>query len=160
VTACATACMTAFAAACTSDGPLVSDDVRGLVGEWASARETIGPGGTWERTLVVRPDGRVVHRGVSYGLYPGQRATDVSAETELHGRLGASASAFVVHTDSIVTRDRFFGPDARTVQREFPAPAAADSTRYAVHGDELELTYYSYPADAPVLTREVLTRRR
>lgn len=143
----------AFAAlpSCATERPVVPPAVAALVGAWASAREAVAGqgGGSWQRTLDVTADGRAVHRGISYGLYAGQGPEDVSAEVALYGRLRASATSFVIEPDSIVTRDRVGGTFARTVQRD---AGPADSTRYVVRGDALELTSRSYPA-------EVLMRR-
>jgi hypothetical protein len=47
----------------------------------------------------------------------------------------------------------------RSVQRGFPG-WTRDSTRFAIQGDNLVLEYYSYPADAPVLTEQTYTRLR
>jgi hypothetical protein len=71
-------------------------------------------------------------------------------------RTGADNS-FVVEPDSEVTRDVFYGPDARFVRRDFSGEPR-DSTRFEVRGDHLSLEFYTYPADAPVLTRQTLTR--
>jgi len=53
--------------------------------------------------------------------------------------------------------DIFYGPTHRHVQRDFSG-WPRDSTQYQIRANELHLEYYSYPADAPVLTRRVLYR--
>ena len=63
----------------------------------------------------------------------------------------------VIHPDSLVTMDTFYGPTYRHVQRDFSG-WPRDTTQYQIRANELHLEYYSYPADAPVLTRRVLYR--
>jgi len=80
-------------------------------------------------------------------------------ESVLYGRSVVRGSYFLVNPDSQVTRDWFYGPMHRSVQRDFPG-WPRDSTRFAIQGDNLVLEYYSYPADAPVLTEQTCTRLR
>ncbi len=149
--------------ACAADDAVLAPEQGGaLVGVWQSAREPLQPQGSMQRTWGIGGDGRIEQVVVTYGVYPGDGANTVSASTHQFGRIGASASAFVVRTDSIVTRDTFYGPNHREVQRYPLAGVVAphDSTHYQIVGDELRLTYYSYPADAPVLTHGTMVRVR
>ena len=130
-----------------------------LVGTWRSRVEAVQPQGSWQRTLVVHPDMRVESRGVTYGLYPGDGPGTVSASSALYGRLGGTGTRFLIHPDSQVTEDRFHGPGHHAVQRDF-AGLPNDSAAYEVRGGALTLTYYSHPADAPVVTRSVYYRVR
>jgi hypothetical protein len=57
--------------------------------------------------------------------------------------------------DRLSVVDVFYGPSNRSVRRDFTG-WPLDSVRYAVRGDELHLEFYTYPADAPELTRQVL----
>ena len=132
---------------------------RALVGSWQARDEPISPSGTWRRTLVVQRDMRVVSRGVTYGLYPGDGPATVSASYTLYGSLGATDRKYVVHPDSVVTEDHFGGSLQRVVQRDL-AWWPQDSVEYTVRGERLELSYYTYPADAPVLTHDVMHRVR
>ncbi len=50
-----------------------------------------------------------------------------------------------------------YGPTHREVQHDFSG-WPRDSTRYEIHANVLVLEFYTYPADAPVLTRQTLTR--
>ena len=156
----ALAASTAAAAGC-GDGPaaLLPGTPAALVGAWESRSESVQPRGTWRRTFVVHTDMRTEQRGVAYGLYPDDDAGTLSASNTLYGRLGASPRRYVVHPDSLVVEDRFSGTLRRTVERDF-SYWPFDSVSYQVRGEELHLTYYTYPADAPVLTREVLYRVR
>jgi hypothetical protein len=150
-------------AACSADDAVLAPEQGGvLVGVWQTAREPLQPQGSMQGTWGIGADGRIEQRIVMYGVYPGDGPNDVSAETRQFGRIGASATAFVVRTDSIVTHDAFYGPNHREVQRHPIAGVVAprDSTHYEIVGDELRLTYYSYPADAPVLTHSTMLRVR
>jgi hypothetical protein len=69
------------------------------------------------------------------------------------------SSYFLVHPDSEVTHDLFYGPMHRSVQRDFSG-WPRDSTHFVIQGDGLVLEYYSYPADAPVLTEQTYNRVR
>jgi hypothetical protein len=150
-------------AACASDTSLLAPERGGvLVGTWQTARSPQQPQGSMQGTWTVGADGRIEQRTVLYGVYEGEGPNDVSADIRQFGRIGASATAFVVRLDSTVTHDAFYGPNHRDVQR-YPldvASAPRDSTHYEIVGDALQLTYYSYPADAPVLTHGTMTRVR
>ena len=153
----------AASAACAGDDAVLAPEQGGaLVGVWRTAREPLQPQGSVQSTWGVGADGRLEQRLVMYGVYPRDGANDVSAETRQFGRIGATATAFVVRLDSTVTHDAFYGPDHRDVRRYPIAGVVAprDSTFYQVVGDTLKLTYYSYPADAPVLTRGTMFRVR
>jgi len=150
-------------AACTSDDAFLAPEQGGaLVGVWQTAREPMQPQGSMQGTWTVGADGRIEQRTVMYGVYSGEGPSDVSADIRQFGRIGASVTAFVVRLDSTVTHDAFYGPNHRDVQR-YPldvVSAPRDSTHYEIVGDALQLTYYSYPADAPVLTHGTMTRVR
>ena len=158
ITAGAAALATVTAAA-SCDGVLLIrvGQPAGLIGVWCTQVQPISPAGTWQRTLVVRRDNRVESRGVTYGLYPGDAPSTVSASSTLYGSLGATDTRYVIHPDSLVTEDRFGGTFRRTVQRDFRG-WPRDSVTYTIRGDRLELGYYTYPADAAVFTREVMYR--
>jgi hypothetical protein len=150
-------------AACAGDDTLLAPEQGGaLVGVWQTAREPLQPQGSMQSTWTIAGSGRIEQRIVMYGVYPGDGASDVSAEIRQFGRIGASATAFVVHLDSAVTHDAFYGPTHRDVQRYPIAGVVAprDSTFYVIAGGTLRLTYYSYPADAPVLTHSTMVRVR
>ena len=153
------AALAAAAAACTDGALGVGGGRRALVGTWRARPEAISPAGTWQRSLVVHGDMRVESRGVTYGLYPGDAPGTVSASSTLYGSLGASDRSYIVHPDSLVTEDRFGGSLQRIVQRDF-SWLPNDSVSYVVRQDRLEISYYTYPADAPVLTHDVLYRVR
>jgi hypothetical protein len=137
--------------------PALAPDAEPLVGRWRAPAETLGPKGSLERLFVVTARGHSETRTTSRGVYAGQEADAVSAEVVLYGRVRVRDGYFAVRPDSEVTRDLFYGPSYRSVKREFTG-WLADSTRFEVRGDELLLEFYTYPADAPVLTQRVLSR--
>ena len=138
--------------------PPPSPAAKALVGTWRTTAEPVLPQGSWQQTLVVRSDMRVEHEGAMYGLYPADEPQTLSASTTVYGWIGATATRFVIHPDSAVMRDRFYGAGYRRVDRDLPDPSPADSTSYEVRNGVLTLTFYSYPADAPVLTTAVYYR--
>jgi hypothetical protein len=153
------AALAAVTAAASCDGVLLIrvGQPAGLIGVWCTRVQPVSPTGTWQRTLVVRRDDRVERREVSYGLYPGDAPSKISASSTLYGSLGATGTKYVIHPDSLVSEDTFGGTFRRTVQRDFSG-WRRDSVTYSIRGDRLELGYYTYPADAPVFTREVMYR--
>jgi hypothetical protein len=137
----------------------VSPETAPLVGQWQEEVVALQPQGTMERLLMITADGRSESHVIDRGLYEGQAPADLSAEIVLYGRILVHDDYFRVLPDSEVTHDLFYGPNHRAVQRDFSG-WPRDSTHFAIQGDELVLEYYSYPADAPVLTEQTYTRVR
>jgi len=141
--------------ACSSDP--VSPGLTHLIGHWRPPTQPLQPQGTMDGLFIVRADAGIEDHVITRGLYPNQASDDLSAHEVLYGHIGIGEDKFVIHTDSLVTTDVFYGPTYRHVQRDFSG-WPRDSTRYQILANELHLEYYSYPADAPVLTRRVLYR--
>lgn len=135
----------------------VAPGVEPLVGQWQAQTEPLQPRGSLDRVLVVTADGRSESHVIDRGLYDGQAPGDLSAESVLYGRILVRGSYFTVRPDSEVTHDLFYGPAHREVQRDFSG-WPRDSTRFEVRGNRLDLEFYTYPADAPVLTQRTFTR--
>ena len=142
--------------ACAGDG--VSPDLGQLVGEWRPPTVRLQPRGTMDGLFAVAANGATENHVISRGLY-GQSANELSMESVLYGQIRISGDKFLVTPDSLVTHDVFYGPSHRDVQRDFTG-WPRDSTRFAIRANVLELEFYSYPADAPVLTHQVLYRVR
>jgi hypothetical protein len=143
--------------ACSSD-PLTSA-LGGLVGRWRPQTQALQPRGSMEGLFIVTDHGQTENRVITRGVYPDQGANDLSSHQVLYGRIGTGTDKFVIHPDSLVTQDLFYGPTHRDVQRDFSG-WHRDSTSYDIRGNELHLEYYTYPADEPVLTRQILYRVR
>jgi hypothetical protein len=139
------------------DAPALAPDAEALVGRWRAPTEALAPKGSLDRLFVVTAEGHSETRTTSRGLYAGQEADALSAEVVLYGHIRARDGYFAIQPDSEVTRDLFYGPSHRAVNRECSG-WPADSTRFELRGDELLLEFYTYPADAPVLTQRVLSR--
>ena len=152
----------ALVVACVADAPLAPEQGGALVGVWTTALEPLQPQGSMQGTWTIDADGRIEQSIVMRGVYPREGPNDVSSFVLQYGRIGASATAFVVHLDSTITHDEFYGPNHRDVQRYTSTrqPSPMDSTHFVIVGDALQLTYYSYPADAPVLTHAEMRRVR
>ena len=142
--------------ACAGDS--VSPELGQLVGNWRPPTVQLQPQGTMDGLFVVMANGATENHVISRGLY-GQSADELSMESVLHGHIGISGDKFLITPDSLVTHDVFYGPSHREVQRDFSA-WPRDSTRFAIQANVLQLEFYSYHADAPVLTRQVLYRVR
>lgn len=140
---------------CGSDPLRVEPD--GLIGTWRSQMQALQPQGAMEGLLIVTARGRVENHTITRGVYQGQGPNELSSEQVLYGRIAIGVDKFVIYPDSLVTRDLFYGPTYRSVQRDFSG-SPSDTSGYAVRGNELHLEYFSYPADAPVLTQRVLYR--
>lgn len=130
-----------------------------LIGTWQAPTAPLQPRGSLDRILVITADARSESHVIDRGLYEGQAPGDLAMESVLYGRIVVRGSYFLVHPDSQVTHDLFYGPMHRSVQRDFSG-WPRDSTHFAIQGDNLVLEYYSYPADAPVLTEQTYARVR
>jgi len=150
-----TTLITAALSACSSNalGPGLGE----LVGHWRPLTQSLQPRGTMDGLFIVGTDGATEDHVITRGVYPNQASGELSTHEVLYGRIGVNRDKFVIYPDSLVTTDVFYGPTYRHVQRDFSA-RSHDSTQYQIRGDQLHLAYYSYPADAPVLTERVLYR--
>jgi hypothetical protein len=128
-----------------------------LVGQWRAPTEPLQPRGSLDWILVIAADGRSESHAIERGLYDGQAPDALAAEIVLYGRILIRGSYFTVLPDSEVTHDLFYGPGHRSVQRDFSG-WPRDSTRFDIRGNELDLEFYTYPADAPVLTQRTFAR--
>ncbi len=141
--------------ACSADP--VSPGLSQLVGHWRAPSQPLQPQGTMDGLFIVRADATTEDHVMTRGVYSNQAPDDPSAHEVLYGHIGVREDKFVIHPDSLVTTDLFYGPTYRHVQRDFSG-WPQDSSQYQIRGNELQLEYYRYPADAPVLTRRVLYR--
>ena len=138
-------------------GEVTSAEFAHLVGRWRNPTESLRPRGSMDGLFIVSADGATENHVVTRGVYSDQSLGDLSSRSVLYGHIGIRGDKFIVTPDSLVTHDAFYGPTHRHVQRDFTG-WPRDSTRYTIKGDRLFLEYYTYPADAPVLTQRVLFR--
>ena len=141
--------------ACSPDP--ISPGVAQLVGRWRSPTQSLQPHGTMEGLFIVAADGETENHVLTRGVYSNQGAGGLSTHEVLYGHIGVNGDKFLIHRDSLVTMDAFYGSTSRHVQRDFSG-WPQDSTQYQIRANELHLQFYTYPADAPVLTHSVLYR--
>jgi hypothetical protein len=138
----------------------MSPGVRALHGRWLQGPEALQPQGSMMEEFIVYSDGRTENRIVMLGLYPGQTPSERSAVQVLHGRIAVQEDRFVVHPDSEVTNDRFYGPGHHVVRTRDIAWWVTDTVQFEVRGSLLMLRFLTYPADAPVPATAVYRRDR
>lgn len=131
-----------------------------LVGSWTTARESLHPAGSLEHRLDLGRDLRFVAEFRSYGVYPGQGPDQLSAYSRTSGSYRVGGNRLVLRPDTLVTFDSFYGRAEPTRTTPYPYTGLYDHATFEVSGDQLTLTYLSYPADAPVTTRQRLRRAR
>lgn len=132
-----------------------------LVGGWDADVEALHPAGTMQNTLLFLSNGRFVATVRSFGVYAGQAAGDVSSVIRTTGSYRASSDgALSFAPDSLVTYDRFYGPNARaSVQTPYPYPPGPFAgAHFEVTDRQLTIHYTTYPADAPVPATAVYRR--
>jgi hypothetical protein len=150
-------------AGCTDDAAVLVGDMAvpaDLLGRWATPPEP-NSGGSFVYSLEFGRDGRFVVEWRAFGMYPGQRAGDVSGYSRSYGAYRVDGDRLTMLVDRVVTWDRFYGADSpETVTRPQPATAMYDDARFRVEagGEALVLDYTSYPADAPVAARMTFRR--
>jgi hypothetical protein len=141
------------------DDSALAPEAEALIGRWRAEVEPLQPQGSMERMFIVTSHGRSENHTVTRGLYADRPSDALSADVVLYGRIVVRGNYFHIQPDSLVTHDTFYGPSHRSLQRDFSG-WPRDSTRFTLNGEELSLEFYTYPADAPVLTRQVLSRVR
>jgi hypothetical protein len=95
----------------------------------------------------------------SYGLLPGQGREELSAYSKTQGRYRTEGDRFFFEPRRLVWWDRFYGADSpEHVEAPYPYGTLFDDAHLVLRGDELTISYLSYPFDAPVQTVMVLTR--
>ncbi len=126
-----------------------------LVGEWRSNAVALQPRGAMERVLLVYPTREVRDERIARGVYAGQQPDALSMRDVLYGRIDVGQGSYVIHPDSEVTEDAFSGSLSHSVNVNFSG-WSADTVHFTVAGPALYLEYLTYPADAPVATRDTL----
>ena len=127
---------------------------RDIVGSWIS-REPLQPRGSMDRILTFGRDGTFAFRVDSYGVYSSSRK--LSSYSEIVGRYTADEDRLQLEPISVTTWDSFYG-DAQPIIAAHSGSLLDDAT-FQIRGNELTLTYLSYPADAPVVTTMRFRRR-
>src|SRR5688572_28251599 len=122
-----------------------------LAGRWVTSRNDLSPAGSHQSSLTFSIDGRFVFENRMYGLYDGQRDSDLSAFTRTEGTYRIDRDRLVFEPRRLVWWDSFYGVrSAENVEEPYPWGSLFDDARFEVTDDHLTLTYTVYPADAPV----------
>jgi hypothetical protein len=143
----------AFTCGCSEPTP--SDDI---VGGWIAATRDLDPTGYDQSRLSFSPSGKFSWVVNTYGLYPGQARDELTDYTRIEGRYEVSNGRLVMTTERSVTWDRFYGAHSPEVVEDPYVITLFDQARYSIGGNRLTLDYLSYPADAPVSTRQEFVR--
>jgi len=124
-----------------------------LLGRWSTDRSALNPAGSMQSHLTFSKDGSFVAEHRSYGVYPSQRAEDLSAYWRTSGTYVLEADRLNFLPKSLASWDRFYGPhSAELVETPYPYGTLYDDARFKLQDSVLTLRYLTYPADAPVPT--------
>ena len=136
-------------AACES---ATSPGASAIAGRWATTPEGLSPAGSYQSFLTF--DGDAFTSEVrSYGLYPGQRSTELSAYSRTEGTFRVDGERLHFSPLRLVTWDRFNGVTSpERVDSPYPWGSLFDDARFKLRLNRLDLHYTTYPADAPVAT--------
>lgn len=142
----------ALLAGCGDPASIAPDE---LVGSWVET-QPLSPRGTMDRILTFGGDGRFWLRVESYGVYPEQAESQLSAWSETRGPYEIDEDRLYFEPRTTTWYDTFY---------EDPGPFTHDAhgtlfdqAVFEVRDDELVLHYLTYPVDAPVETTMRLKR--
>lgn len=118
-----------------------------LLGEWQNIY-TLKPEGSSIVTYKFNQDNTYSYNTYIFGAYPGQAIQDTSSYLINKGIYSTQNGNLSFRVGMIITWDKFNGmpPKQNIVQN------GVNIVNYTIVKDTLTLTYYTYPADAPVLT--------
>ena len=139
---------------CESENSAVVDDVH-LVGKW---QETINaqPQGLLIYDLSINSNATFSFKVSHYEVYSGENEQDLSAWTEFSGSFEQENPDFLIFNSKRYSWwDSFY--DMTPITEASNSQVFANCT-YKIINDVLELTYTTYPADAPIETTKQLIR--
>jgi hypothetical protein len=143
-----------LALTCGCSEPATDD----FTGAWITAARDLDPTGYDQSELRFGSGGGFRWEVRSYGLYPAQRADDLSAYVRIEGTFETRNDRLIMSPQRSVTWDRFYGADSPEVVQEHYHVPLFDGARFTIAGDRLTLNYFSYPFDAPVATEQEFVR--
>ena len=115
-----------------------------LVGSWATVTAQ-QPQGSLHQVLTFKRDGSVVFGVYHYGVYTA--SSGLEAYSKIEGRYRTTGDRLQIDDKRITLFDTFY-PDPGPTTTEYPGTIFDDCT-FRIEGDQLILTYLSYPLDAP-----------
>ncbi len=107
------------------------------------------PRGYYVNELAFSANGAFVSGTNFYGLYDGQAANELSGYFEYYGNYVLSAKNIYFVSKQTVSWDNFTGGNPVTTVKD---EVIFESCTYKIDKNTLELSYITYPADAPVVT--------
>jgi hypothetical protein len=131
----------------TAPGP------RTLLGHWTTSTPG-SPRGTYQTRLTFGTNGRFEADFRAYGVYDREAASELSAFSRYVGSYAVRDDSLALRPDSMFVWDRFYGTASPTTVYTTNVGTIFDFARFDVRGDSLVIDYLSYPADAPVATRQ------
>lgn len=133
---------------------LPSDVQDPIYGTWIDTT-AMQPKGYYVTQLDLNSNGSFVLTSHTYGAYTNQSANDLSGYFEHYGNYVLSSRNIYFISKQSVSWDSFTGGNATTSVKDLEL---FKSCTYIVKNDTLELTYITYPADAPVSTKQIFKK--
>ncbi len=157
------ACITGtlLLAGCDSPTNQGKDNVLGnkesaLLGTWEFS-EALNSKSHYVVELTFRDDFSFDEKITNYGLHPGDGPQDVSAWEKISGTYRAESNKRFFNSESLTYWDHVYYPQIM-VQHPYRISMFDDCT-FTIQEDSLTLTYFSYPDDAPHLTKRTFKRK-
>jgi len=125
-----------------------------LFGIWTDTLKS-GSSGTTINVLTFNPNGTFVSSTNSYGVYSGQKSNNLSGYFEYYGNYVLSIKNIYFKSQQSISWDSFTGGNpVKTLKDE----VIFESCTYKISNDTLNISYISYPADAPIATNRQYKR--
>ena len=148
-----------FVVACSSyedTEALPSSSENEIYGVWIDT-VTAQPQGYYIHELVIQPNGSFLSGARMFGIYSGQGDNELSGYFEQYGNYVLSKQNIYFVPKQAVSWDSCTYHPPLTSEKDV---VIFESCTYKVNGKTLELTYITYPADAPVITKRIYTKTR
>jgi hypothetical protein len=140
---------------CTSSTELTPHP---LVGTWTSEVIPLNPSGTMQSSYTFSANGDVVSVMRSFGVYDSRAPREVSGFAYMVGSYRIEGTSIVFDFDRQVSWDRFYGGDSPPYVEKVSSARRKSEMKFSIEGNRVTFEYFSYPFDAPVLTRMSYTR--
>lgn len=141
-----------LSSSCENENIIISNK---LVGKWSYTTE-VSPQGIIVYELVIDDNFSFLSKVNYFGTYAGQNNQDLSSWSEFSGRLEEGQNTLIFRAENYRWWDSFY--DNMTPVSEESNLSLFDDCTYQITSNSLELTYLTYPADAPVKTKRKYTR--
>ena len=137
---------------CENENIIISNK---LVGKWSYTAE-VSPQGIIVYELVIDDNFSFLSKVNYFGTYAGHNNQDLSSWYEFSGRLEEGQNTLIFRTENYRWWDSFYD-NMIPVSEESSLSLFEDCT-YQITSNSLELTYLTYPADAPEKTKRKYKR--